>query len=66
MFNMASVLPEDMRGVYAEIPKGFGDYTLHGHKLRLYVDIGSAICDRGHYKNKIKNPRAFEIRGTFL
>jgi len=25
-------------------------YTLHGHKLRIYVDIGSAICDRGHYR----------------
>ena len=33
-------------------------YTLHGHKLRLYVDIGSAIpwhrppgqvCEQGHY-----------------
>lgn len=24
MFGMAAVLPEDMRGVYAEIPKGFG------------------------------------------
>ncbi len=25
MFSMAAELPEDMRGVYAEIPKGFGD-----------------------------------------
>jgi len=25
MFSMAAALPEDMRGVYAEIPKGFGD-----------------------------------------
>jgi 1-acyl-sn-glycerol-3-phosphate acyltransferase len=25
MFRMASALPEDMRGVYAEIPKGFDD-----------------------------------------
>ena len=25
MFSMAATLPEDMRGVYAEIPKGFGD-----------------------------------------
>ena len=25
MFSMASALPEDMRGVYAEIPKGFGN-----------------------------------------
>lgn len=25
MFNMAAELPEDMRGVYAEIPKGFGN-----------------------------------------
>ena len=25
MFNMAAALPEDLRGVYAEIPKGFGD-----------------------------------------
>jgi len=25
MFRMAAALPEDMRGVYAEIPKGFGD-----------------------------------------
>jgi len=24
MFSMAAALPEDMRGVYAEIPKGFG------------------------------------------
>ena len=24
MFSMAATLPEDMRGVYAEIPKGFG------------------------------------------
>jgi hypothetical protein len=24
MFALASALPEDMRGVYAEIPKGFG------------------------------------------
>ena len=23
MFRIASVLPEEMRGVYAEIPKGF-------------------------------------------
>lgn len=25
MFSMAAALPKDMRGVYAEIPKGFGD-----------------------------------------
>lgn len=25
MFSMAAALPEDMRGVYAEIPKGFGN-----------------------------------------
>lgn len=25
MFSMAAALPEDLRGVYAEIPKGFGD-----------------------------------------
>jgi len=25
MFSMAAALPEDMRGVYAETPKGFGD-----------------------------------------
>jgi 1-acyl-sn-glycerol-3-phosphate acyltransferase len=25
MFSMAAELPEEMRGVYAEIPKGFGD-----------------------------------------
>ena len=25
MFSMAAALPEEMRGVYAEIPKGFGD-----------------------------------------
>ena len=25
MFSMATALPEDMRGVYAEIPKGFGN-----------------------------------------
>jgi len=25
MFGMAAALPEDMRGVYAEIPKGFGN-----------------------------------------
>ncbi len=25
MFTLASALPEDMRGVYAEIPKGFGN-----------------------------------------
>ena len=25
MFSMAAALPEDMRGVYTEIPKGFGD-----------------------------------------
>lgn len=25
MFRMAAALPEDMRGVYAEIPKGFGN-----------------------------------------
>ena len=25
MFTMAAALPEDMQGVYAEIPKGFGD-----------------------------------------
>jgi 1-acyl-sn-glycerol-3-phosphate acyltransferase len=25
MFRMAAALPEEMRGVYAEIPKGFGD-----------------------------------------
>lgn len=25
MFTMAIALPEDMRGVYAELPKGFGD-----------------------------------------
>jgi 1-acyl-sn-glycerol-3-phosphate acyltransferase len=24
MFTMAAALPEDMRGVYAEVPKGFG------------------------------------------
>jgi hypothetical protein len=24
MFALASALPEDMRGVYAEMPKGFG------------------------------------------
>jgi len=24
MFSMAAALPGDMRGVYAEIPKGFG------------------------------------------
>jgi 1-acyl-sn-glycerol-3-phosphate acyltransferase len=25
MFSMAAALPEELRGVYAEIPKGFGD-----------------------------------------
>jgi 1-acyl-sn-glycerol-3-phosphate acyltransferase len=25
MFSMAAALPEDMRGVYAEVPKGFGN-----------------------------------------
>jgi 1-acyl-sn-glycerol-3-phosphate acyltransferase len=25
MFGMAAALPEDMRGVYAEVPKGFGN-----------------------------------------
>ena len=27
MFSMATALPKDMRGVYAEIPKGFGNRT---------------------------------------
>jgi len=27
MFNMAAALPEEMRGVYAEIPKGFEKFT---------------------------------------
>jgi 1-acyl-sn-glycerol-3-phosphate acyltransferase len=32
MFSMAAALPEDMRGVYAEIPKGFGQSTGDEHR----------------------------------
>jgi len=32
MFSMAAALPEDMRGVYAEIPKGFEQSTTDKHR----------------------------------